>query len=203
MYIRDMLKLVGIISALQISNVAQADMTYNYSYLFDSGDIATGSFTGIANGNLITNLSNITANLDGIAFNKDASGSLYGFSYVTDINGNLVVLDTSGILNGKTTWVNGAAIASFDGTQNNFLFVDSTQPDSGNFTNFFAIGNSLGNYRSVVNAAGITGNEPFNPAHWKVTEAASTVPVPAAVWLFTSALMGWLAVNKRRQHTPG
>lgn len=199
---KDIFKLFGIISALQISNLAQADTTYNYSYLFDSGDIASGSFTGTANGNLITNLSNITANLDGIAFNKDASGSLYGFSYVTDINGNLVVLNTPGILDGKTTWINGAAIASFDGSQNNFLFVDSAQPDSGTFTNFFAIGNAFGDYRSIINA-GILVNEPFNPARWTVTEAASTVPLPAAVWLFTSALMGWLAAHKRRQHGTG
>lgn len=198
MHMKDIFKLVGIISALQISTFAQAGTTYNYNYLFDSGDIVSGSFTGTANGNLITNLSDITVSLDGNSFNTDASGSLYGFSYVTDINGNLVVLNTSGILDGKTAWINGDAAASFDGTENNFLFIDSNQPDSSSFTNFFAIGNAFGDYRSVV-SAGILVNEPFNATNWTVTEATSTVPVPAAVWLFASALVGWIGVNKGRQ----
>jgi hypothetical protein len=121
---------------------------------------------------------------------------------VTDINGNLVVLNTSGILDGKTAWINGDAAASFNGTENNFLFIDSNQPDNSSFTNFFAIGNAFGDYRSVVSAS-ILVNEPFNAAHWTVAEATSTVPVPAAAWLFASALVGWIGVNKGRQQAEG
>ena len=86
---------------LMSASGAQASQLFNYSYMFPTGDIVTGSFNGTANGNLINGLSNITASLNGIQF-------LAG-------NNNAYGVYQSGP---TTQWIAGAAVASFDGTQN-------------------------------------------------------------------------------------
>ena len=195
----NILRLIGLLTVLQLSSSVQADTTFNYSYIFSSKDIIAGSFTGSVDGNLITNLSNITASFDGLPFNTDVSGRLYGFAYVTDANGSSATLNSSGdVLDGKTAWANGDAVASFDGTQNNFLFIDSVDPNGASFTNFFAIGNAFGGYSSSGSYGGTLLNEAFNSANWTVTEAIPT-PVPGAVWLFGSGLSVWIGINKRRR----
>ena len=54
---------------------AQAE-SFLYSFQVNNLSV-TGSFDGAVNGDLVTNLSNITAAIDGIAF----SGFLYGVHY--------------------------------------------------------------------------------------------------------------------------
>ena len=49
--------------------------TYNYTYTFDTSNVVTGSFDGTTDGNLVTNLSNVSAYLNGVAF--PGSGSLF------------------------------------------------------------------------------------------------------------------------------
>ena len=86
---------------------AQAE-TFNYSYTVNSGlsnaAQVNGSFSGIENGNLITDLSNISAFVNGIAFS--GNGSLYSAAYT------------------GYSWVSGGVV-SIDGTQNNFGFTNS------------------------------------------------------------------------------
>jgi|GEM_PF-1808579 len=200
MNMKNILKLVGITFALLVNTAVQADITYDYiySYKFDNGEIVSGSFTGSENGNLITNLSNITANLNGTEFTTNASGSLYAFSYVPDNLSLDLASHASGVIGPRAAWASGSAVASFDGTGNNFLFIDSINPD-GNFVNFFAIGSAFGSASSVAKGPGPDGhlvNEIFSPARWSV--AQTPVPVPAAVWLFVSGLLGLLGMNKRR-----
>lgn len=199
MNMKNILKLVGITFALLVNTVVQADITYDYiySYTFDNGEIVSGSFTGSENGNLITNLSNITASLNGNEFTTDPSGSLYGFSYLPDVGG--LIPNASGTLGPKAAWAIGGAVASFDGTGNNFLFIDTINPD-GIFVNYFAIGSAFGDSTSVARGPdGHFVNENFSPARWSV--AQTPVPVPAAVWLFVSGLLGLLGMNKRRHQT--
>jgi len=202
MNMKNILKLVGITFALLVNTAVQADITYDYiySYKFDNGEIVSGSFTGSENGNLITNLSNITASLNGIEFTTNASGSLYAFSYVPDNLSPDLTSHTSGVIGPRAAWASGSAVASFDGTANNFLFIDSINPD-GIFVNYFAIGSAFGEASSVAKGSdGHFVNEIFSPARWSVAQQ-TPVPVPAAVWLFVSGLLGLLGVNKRRHQT--
>src|SRR5579863_3914913 len=76
--------------------------------------VVTGSFTGTANGDLITNLSNISVSMNGVPLN--GSGNLYGSSQF--LSGSFYYFQS------------GGAVASFDGKQNNFLFIDSDYPNN-------------------------------------------------------------------------
>lgn len=98
---------------------AHADQIYSYSYTFASGDVVTGSFHGTGSGNLVTNLSNITADLNGTAFN--GSPNLFGSSL------------------GALDYQSGGAVASFNVALNNFMFIDSNYPDDTAFSNYFGI----------------------------------------------------------------
>ena len=69
-------KLLATLLLTALGSVAQAT-TYNYSYTFTRWDndtpvVVHGSFDGTASGsNLVTNLSNITASIDGLDFNRE------------------------------------------------------------------------------------------------------------------------------------
>ncbi|MDP3538824.1 MAG: PEP-CTERM sorting domain-containing protein [Azonexus sp.] len=94
------------------ASIVNAD-SFIYSYTFFNGPVLSGSFEGTAQNNLVTNLSNITASSNGSPF--VGSGNLYGWRHdPTNIHSTLVL---------------GGAVASFDGTQNNFLFMNSDNVD--------------------------------------------------------------------------
>jgi hypothetical protein len=61
---------------------ARAD-TYDFSYTFASGDVASGSFDGTTVGNFVDNISNITVGLDGNPFPGpiSLSGSVSAVSF--------------------------------------------------------------------------------------------------------------------------
>ena len=50
------LRLIALTATLVFGSGAQASQTYDYSYKLYDGPTASGSFTGDASGNLITNL---------------------------------------------------------------------------------------------------------------------------------------------------
>ena len=97
------MKKIALASAMLVAfaGSVQAD-TFTYSYEFDYGGTITGSFDGTASGDLVTGLSNITATFQGVT--------------------------TGGLFN--ATWTNhstppgGDAVASFSGTNNDFVFTD-------------------------------------------------------------------------------
>jgi hypothetical protein len=183
------------------SMAAQADTIYDFSYTFnsqiifpgaDNTDVISGRFTGTANGNIITNLSNITLSFDGVAIPTDSTGSMYAGSLQNGLSANY-----------------GAQI-SFNGLENNFWFATSL-PDP-MFRQFGTVFESYNHdiYGTVVSLSdgpsysrrtlGINtatdGYPLFNQASWAITPAA--VPVPGAVWLFGSALAGFGFLGKRR-----
>lgn len=98
------------------SSTAQAAITYTYSYRFDFGQRVFGTFDGDGDGNLIRNLTNITINyaVDDIQPPRDFSSSPALSSY-------------RAIDRGKTDYTQGG-IASLNGLENAFLFVDPVHP---------------------------------------------------------------------------
>jgi hypothetical protein len=169
--------------SLSATFAAQASTLYDYSYTFGSGAKVTGSFDGDADGNIISNLSNITAYVDGVALS--GSGSLYASH------------STSNTFKG---WSSGGGIVSFDGTENNFLFIDSNYPVDQFFTNFvFMIPYDGSNTNYAVastenfNVLSIdftsAGYTPYSSGRWAVT----AVPEPTSVALLGLGLFGFAA----------
>jgi VPDSG-CTERM motif len=83
--------LLGFIAGLLVSTatLARAD-SYQFSYQFQSGDLATGTFNGTTDGNFIDNISSAAISLDGHAFTGkinylgemsfDAKESIFSFT---------------------------------------------------------------------------------------------------------------------------
>lgn len=157
---------------LLLSVTAQASQTYDYSYTFNDGAKLTGVFDGVANGNLITDLSNISVYINGNPFVG---------------NGNL--FDAS--LN--CCWsTSGGAIVSFDGTANNFIFTDNPNPlspDTNHLvgTTWFTQSNSSDHtFDNGPDSVNVTGT-------WSVV-AESAVPEPGTypILLGGLALMAYM-----------
>jgi hypothetical protein len=88
---------------LSLTAVSSHGGEFDYSYTFHNGDVATGSFDGTLAGNLISDISNTTVTIDGYT-----------------VTGTILDESFSGI-----QYVIGGATVSLDGTQNNFLFINS------------------------------------------------------------------------------
>lgn len=154
---------------------AQAAQTFNYSYTFDTGEVISGSFSGIANGNLISGLSNITANFNGTPFS--GSGNLFSAAYTGSGFG-------------------GSAVVSIDGLQSNFIF----GPDS-NFAEYFYVIPWAGGIgaQAYIPAVGYIDyvNTHYIPSNWHVT-AAIPEPETYAMLLAGLGLLGFTA-RRRKQ----
>lgn len=165
-------------AALLAANVVPGRAeTFDFSYMFNTGDIISGSFSGTLSGDLVTNLTDINASLDGTPLN----GPLLAFFY-TDAGGQCA-----------TCWSSSGAVASFNPLLNNFLFAD------GAFTNYFYIApwpNGVGN-PVATQYYGPSGyidyyNGQYIPANWSLT-AVPELPIWAAM------LMGFVGLGVLRR----
>lgn len=174
--------------AIALSSFAARADTFNFSYTFSSGNVVSGSFSGTANGQFIDSISNISASWNGTPFN--GSSSLYTATYDQSLQ----------------AWRNDISpIVSFDGSLNNFLFIDAEYPTGQiAYTNFFGmigVGGG-GDYQAFFANADGSDNQlhydsgSFASAHWSVT---SPVPEPEtyALLLAGLSLLGFAARRRK------
>ncbi|HZV65973.1 MAG TPA: PEP-CTERM sorting domain-containing protein [Telluria sp.] len=175
---KNFLRAAGFAFMMAASAITQAS-NYDFSYVFTTGDVITGSFDGTANGNLITIQSNLAISLDGVAF--DGSGAL-------------ISRGVAGI------FASGPGIVSLNGLENNFIAFDS------NFTNFLVMApfnggaTDVANY-STLNAANADGpgaEGPYDASRWTIA-AVSTVPEPPTYALLLGGLGIVGAMVRRRR----
>jgi hypothetical protein len=187
------LKLLSLVVGSLFALPAGATM-YDFSYIFSGENIGSGivegSFSGFADGNLITNLSDISVSFNGNPF--VGSGELFDFHYK-------IVINYYGILSGS--------VVSFDGTQNNFIFMDvnytlGNQRDTNYFRSFnneIDVRMFSPSFSYALDNNKTWSNRTYNKnGSWTVTERTSFVPEPESLALFLLGLpmVAWV---KRRK----
>jgi opacity protein-like surface antigen len=169
--------------AVSFASAAQAEV-YNFSYTFGgNGLVIDGSMNGVLHGDLLDDISDVKINFNGNAF----SGTLYQAAWNEQTN----------------NWDNTlGAVVSTNAAQNNFVFVDASEP--ANFHNnyfYFTNNSSIGSEVFAVSYSrgDIALDNPAN-SHGGWSLAVSPVPEPAGgvMLLAGLGLMGVLA-RRRRQ----
>jgi hypothetical protein len=165
--------------AFASASIVNADPLFNYSYTFSDGHVVSGSFNGVVNGDLVTNLTNITAALDGTSFPAS-----FGDHWV---QGQAVV---------------GGAQASFSGNSNNFMFADQDYATTMGYVEYLRyISDTI--VDTYDTRTGIDHADWYaDPTHWSLVQAQDTqasVPEPEsyALVLAGMGLMG-LTLRKRK-----
>jgi hypothetical protein len=168
--------------------------TFTFSYVFGTGEVVNGSFTGVRNDNgtaanllddYISNPTIVGAFYQGTAF----GGTLYANAY------------------DHTGWVGGPTSIYFDGALNNFLINACAGPASCSLANpeYFmmraiAQGSVAVQYYHESPLT-ITSDSAIAGARWTLTEqtTASAVPEPATLSLLGLGLASVAAVVRRRR----
>ncbi|MFC3711142.1 PEP-CTERM sorting domain-containing protein [Sphingoaurantiacus capsulatus] len=138
----------------------------------------SGTFDGDANGNLITNISNVTLSIGGVA----VAAPIY----------------TAHLNEDNSAWISGGATLSFDGTANNALFIDVDFPNNLNYGAFFYSINAV-NMDYTLNPFSIASEQLENGASsLQITAMNAEVPEPAMLGLFGLSAIG-LGLGRRRR----
>lgn len=165
--------LLGLALALGLGGSSCYGDLFGLQYTFDSnslgsGTVVQGIFTGVANGDLITDISNANFFYDGTSF-----GPVF---YQENTEGT------------------GPAVISFDGTENDFVFagaagdalISDTGPQTSNAVIAFDIGaNSL--------ALGI-----IDPRYWEVVDLSTVPDSSPTIAMLGLGIVGLIALHRRR-----
>lgn len=149
---------------------------YDYVLGDPSPVTISGSFDGDANGNLITNITNVTLSIGGVA----VTDPIFVRSYT-----------------GSSFEPTGATL-SFDGTANNLLFITSDYPTDPNFsTYYYSI--SLVGYDNIYWRDRWSGGTAHidGVSSLQITAADVDVPEPAMLGLLGLAALG-LGLRRRK-----
>ena len=150
----------------------------------------TGSFSGTASGNIISDISNVTVSywdsqFDTLPTETVSLGTLnaYGESYTTH------------------TWSSGSAVVSIDGTANNFLFSAAEIPTTIPYPAFlYSLSKNTAPLDNNMfygwNAIPFGYNQDSTPQNWSVTNV-SEVPLSPAIMMFATGFVG-IAVSHRK-----
>jgi hypothetical protein len=171
---RDLAKAVfaSAAAALVAAAVPANAATFVYSYTFDTGDTATGSFTGTGPISAITDISNVSLSINGKAIAGVAAYFYNGYTGPTGSN------CPSGCI------VPGPATVSSDPLKENFMFSNS------DLSQYFYIipWNNSGDNQVATQAVGPNGvidsfNGQYIPANFSVSAVTEVTPVPeASTW---------------------
>lgn len=148
--------------------------SFEFSYVFNNGVSVTGSFSGTLSGNLITDLALPTLQVNGVEITN---------LYLAHLGDGSIINPDSGL-----DWRYGGT-ASFDGTANNFLLINTDIVAGDVYYSSFL--------KSITGANGYGGNtqvaqmyhenrnlgseRPYNPASWHVTILPDGPPPPPTV----------------------
>jgi hypothetical protein len=102
-----------VVTAVAFSAMVVQAATFNYSFNPAPQFSVSGSFDGVASGDLVTNLSNIRINAVFLGVEVGGQGNaVLPYHYDSQL----------------ADWVSGGAVVSFSGSQNNFAFIPATTP---------------------------------------------------------------------------
>jgi hypothetical protein len=192
------MKFLTVAAALAIGLAAPAvAANYEFQYLFNTGQLITGSFSGDQSGNLVTNISNLDFSIDG----TPVTGSLYIYGF-TGYNGPAGPNDPSF----QNFVLNGAQL-SFDPLLNNFLFRNAPVESATDEQFYIFPWSNFDNQVAAQLWQNGTANQLYNgsyiPQNWSLSQVnvPGAVPEPAT-WLMLLSGFGLVgAMARRRQVT--
>jgi len=137
-------------------------------------------------------------------YNLIDSGESLTFSFSPGVIATQVRLYKNGFTFGDTSAIDGLFFSGYDGLGNNYsgsLDVGVTGVGGAGYQNIIGYGSS-----SVLSSTNLTEFSITAPddgysygfIEFRLMDNPSPVPVPAAVWLFGSGLLGFLSLSKRK-----
>lgn len=171
--------------------VETLDNTRNVSWVSNNGFQFNGGRLEVTN-----YLGDLTNNFGTYAPGGSTAISTLAGDYTQGADGTLEI-ELAGIGAGDFDWLQVEDIARIDGTLE-ILLNDGFMPQNGDTFTFLTGRRVLGIFDTILLPGSFTGNWDITYGYDYISLTASTVPVPAAVWLFGSGIIGLIIVARRK-----